>query len=312
MFKRIGFIFAFLLSFSSIAQAQFRGVTVGHALTTDQVRSLKDEWGVEFVVLPIVIAGAETKSEAQYFDALDDELDKIDALLPTFEEKGIKIFLKLYSPPGGHSTIVKTPQHAVFKYPWATTALVTAWQVIATRFQGSDTIIGYHILNEPAPGKKPIVKWAALARRIHDTIRAVDPGHIIGVSTEYGNPVKASSLKSFISLPNVWIIVHGYYQAYCQQGLGGRKALAYSKKVQKKYRAIFKSAVSMKKKGAHVAVLEFSVVNWAVGADQFVADATAYFNQNGLDWAFHSLYETSIWDPTGAQHGDVLKAQFAQ
>jgi endoglucanase len=300
------------LSKAELAFAQYyQGVTVGGHITEEQVAALGDEWNVNLVIYPIYIPNAEILDAAGYATALDAALDRLDVLLPIFEAKGIKVLIKLYSPPGGFASVRGTAQHAVFKYQWAADQIVNSWYTIALRYNTNTTVLGYHVLNEPAVGKKQIVKWPVLARRIVDTIRSLDSTHWIGVSAEYGNPALLSKLKPLVGIPNIVFIIHTYYHQYDHQGFPGRRPLKFSKKVFSKFKSTVTAAVKFQRRyGARVMVGEFSTASYVPDASLYLNAVIQYFRSVGFDWAYHSLYEAPVWDPTGKPQADVLKAYF--
>ena len=40
---------------------------------------------------------------------------------------------------------------------------------------------------------------------------------------------------------------------------------------------------------------EFSAVRWAPGADRYLADCTAIFEEYGWDWSYHAFREWGGW-----------------
>ena len=56
--------------------------------------------------------------------------------------------------------------------------------------------------------------------------------------------------------------------------------------------------------GARIYVGEFSAINWAKGAGDWMRDAIAVFEKHGSDWSFHAFRE---WPPWSVEHVDGSK-----
>jgi hypothetical protein len=50
-----------------------------------------------------------------------------------------------------------------------------------------------------------------------------------------------------------------------------------------------------KKYNAKIYVGEFSAINWAEGADRYIADCIDVFNEYNWDWTFHAFREWAGW-----------------
>ena len=58
------------------------------------------------------------------------------------------------------------------------------------------------------------------------------------------------------------------------------------------------------KYGAKIYAGEFSAAAWAPGADQYLRDCIALFEEYGWDWTYHAFRESPIWDVemVGSKH----------
>ena len=56
--------------------------------------------------------------------------------------------------------------------------------------------------------------------------------------------------------------------------------------------------------GARIYVGEFSASVWATGAENYLADCIALFNEYGWDWTYHALRESKSWNVELAPDAD--------
>jgi hypothetical protein len=113
----------------------------------------------------------------EYLDWIEDECDKLEALLPVLAEQGISVNLTIVHPPRGITITNGSSVMNMFSDPVMQTAFVDGWKTIAERFKDDTTVVYYDLLNEPhqGSGRYPGCKnWRELAIEIAGAIRAID------------------------------------------------------------------------------------------------------------------------------------------
>jgi PKD repeat protein len=120
------------------------------------------------------------------------------------------VYLVDYIPPGGSSG--GFDQSASKGYCiWSDcatsgqnqTLLNGMWQDIATHYANNPTIVGYDVMNEPAPPADS--EWASLASRLYTTITGADPNHFVIIEAPLSN-----DLSLFSQTARVSYAVHHY------------------------------------------------------------------------------------------------------
>ncbi len=99
------------------------------------------------------------------------------------------IILDLHSPQGGAEIGGSASGPDLWTDPANQQRLVALWKEIASRYRDSTLVAAYDLLNEPDP---PIDigpgAWEQLATTLIDSIRSVDPHHLLIVESVLGNP----------------------------------------------------------------------------------------------------------------------------
>ncbi len=128
-----------------------------------------------------------------YF-ATNDGFDYIDRYLTWCDTLGIYVLLDMHVVPQGNG---------IFTNPAAQQQLIDIWQGIAERYAAREVVLGYDLMNEPWPGDSAL--WYTYANRLIDSIRVIDPGHIIMVENTLDG-----ELFEVINEPNILYSYHDY------------------------------------------------------------------------------------------------------
>lgn len=298
-------IFVLFFPVLVFAQTSHRGVAVGPFLSSTDAQEIAG-WGANIIRYSLSQdPRAHTETEAEYYARLVDSLTYLDNLIPTLASSGMQVIIDPGLGPGGYLFEKNKRKDRIFHEAWAQNAFVAGWQTIAAHYAGNPTVLGYQLLNEPATGKKvtkKLKKWKALATYTAQTIRAIDadPGHIIYVSSEYGNPNNLSKVKN---IPVAGIgYTFNYYepQKYTHQGIGSNPygvSYPYKKANLKTHRKILKKVASFKKKvrGAPILIGELSVIRWAPNASAYLSDVLSLCEEYGFDYTIYG-YDANVWD----------------
>ncbi|TMD67640.1 MAG: hypothetical protein E6I84_03275, partial [Chloroflexi bacterium] len=133
-------------------------------------------------------------NRTQFFTVLDQHL----AWAAQYQ---LWVYLVAFIPPGGSSG--GFDQSAAAGYCiWSDcangaanqTLLNGMWQDIAQHYAGNATVIGYDVMNEPAPPADS--QWAALATRLCNTITAADPNHLVIIEAPLSNDLSLFQINS--------------------------------------------------------------------------------------------------------------------
>ena len=110
-----------------------------------------------------------------------DAFEKMDWLVSNAWQRGIYTLLDFHGVPGGQSASDSTAQANQNQY-WTSAAFQNQtsliWSNIAAHFKNNPAVLGYDLINEPfgAPNRTALL---TLYNSLYQTIRAVDPDHII-------------------------------------------------------------------------------------------------------------------------------------
>ena len=235
---------------------------------------------------------------------LDGKLDHLERdVLPWARKYGIQICIDLPVPPGGRD---ETKDLAMYYDKTYAAHFVTCWRRIATRFKGQSNIYGYDLINEPVQTRRATVAdYWTLQRLAAEEIRKIDPSTPIIIEAVQWDSADAFAYLSPLRLDNVIYQVHMYQPGeYTHQGVHAKTA-EYGhypwpnpeKKWDKDYiRSRLAPVRAFEKKyNAKIYVGEFSAINWAEGADRYIADCIDVFNEYNWDWTFHAFREWPGW-----------------
>jgi endoglucanase len=118
-----------------------------------------------------------------------DAFDKLDWLVSNAASRGIYVIIDMHGVVGGQSNDVVTGRGNQNRY-WSDGSAQGntnwMWWQIANHFKGNPAVAGYDLMNEPMGAPSTQAVWDAY-RRIYDTIRSVDPDHMIIMEGAYGS-----------------------------------------------------------------------------------------------------------------------------
>ncbi len=108
----------------------------------------------------------------------------LDKNIEQAKKYGIRLILNMHYPQGGYQSQGNGDE--LWLNEENQKRLTALWTEIAKRYSDEPAILGYGIVNEPVVAVKEssedgLKKWQKLAQEITDSIRSVDPNHIVFV-----------------------------------------------------------------------------------------------------------------------------------
>ena len=252
---------------------------------------------------------------AAYEKWLKPKLDELALVLDQAQTLGLKVILDLHAPPGGRfpdgtlRMLMDKPLQEFF---------LSIWKHIAQRFKGHPALYAYDLMNEPLqlrPSPSGVRDWASLQAAAAAIVRAEDPATAIMLEVDPWDSPEGFAWMEPVNVPNVIYSVHMYWpNEYTHQGVDrpwvtpedqpkypgtfntrpfDRAALAAQLAPVREFQQAY---------GARIFVGEFSVVRWAPGGAQYVADLISLFEEYGWDWTYHAFRE---WPGWSLEHADL-------
>ena len=281
-----------------------RGVMLPSRDPTEEDFETLAEWGATLVRYQMVRGWNEagTNRDLDEFAAwLDGRLDCLEkVVVPCARKYGMKVVVDLHVTPGGRD---EAKEPAMFREEEYADAFVDTWSRIATRFKGNaDAIYGYDLVNEPNQiGHAPFDFWT-LQRRAAEAIRKIDPDTPIVMEANGWDSPSAFSCLSPLAMDNVVYQVHCYAPGeFTHQGVFSRETdrvwpdpargwdREYLRRTLEPVRAFEARHL------AKIYVGEFSAIAWAQGAENYIGDCIALFEEYGWDWTYHAFREWPGW-----------------
>ena len=187
-------------------------------------------------------------------------------------------------------------------------AFVETWRRIAARFKGHPALYGYDLVNEPKQLRRVRNDYWTLQRRAAEAVREIDPATPIVVESNLSaSPVDFAHLSP-LAMDNVIYQLHLYAPGdYTHQGVGSHplqkdgRPLAWpdpSRGWDRDYlRRVLEPVREFQgKHQCRIYVGEFSAVAWAPGAENYLRDCIALFEEYGWDWTYHAFREAPVWN----------------
>ena len=110
-----------------------------------------------------------------------DAFAQMDWLVTNAWQRGIYTVIDFHGIPGGQSTSDSTAQANLNQY-WTSPAdqaqTTLIWSNVAAHYANNPAVAGYDLINEPFGAPSQLAIWNAY-NGLYQTIRAVDPGHMI-------------------------------------------------------------------------------------------------------------------------------------
>ena len=237
---------------------------------------------------------------------IDAKLDELEKVLGWGAKYGVRIVVDLHVPPGGRAP---GGEMNMFHEKEYADLFVGTWRRIARRFKGDRRIYGYDLINEPT-NRQPSpegLDWWSLQVAAAKAVRAEDPdARVIIESNEWAQAKTFAQMRP-VPLENVVYQVHVYTpHGYTHQGTGLKDAkkagsLAWPDAAKGWNREWLRERLRPVREfqlahGARIYVGEFSASVWATGAENYLADCIALFNEYGWDWTYHALRESKSWN----------------
>ena len=294
---------------SSHHAAPLRGVMLpSRGLHDEDFAKLRD-WGVTLVRYQMSRNWdfRDTERDLADYDAwMETKLAHLEERVIPFARKyGIKVAVDLHMPPGGKSVDMELN---LFYEPEYADHFVELWQRIARRFKGNgDVIYGYDLLNEPLQTYNAAAgnDYWSLQKRAAEAIREIDPDVPIIVESRFAASPRGFSDMAAFDMKDVIYELHLYSPfAFSHQGVNRRKPWVpetWPNEEKGWNRDFLRKTLEpvrefQKRHGARIFVGEFSAVAWADGADRYLADCIAIFEEYGWDWTYHAFDEAKAWN----------------
>ena len=309
-----------------VANKPLRGCMLpARATTEDDIETLH-RWGAtmaRFQIMRRFLNVEDNQDLPEYWAWVDKRLDNLEDVLRWAQERGMKICVDLHSFPGGVRASDRD-SNMLYDEKWAA-AFVETWRRIATRVKGHPALYGYDLVNEPKQTSFATISYWEIQRRAAEAVREIDPVTPIVVESNMAASPAAFRYLSPLAMDNVIYQCHFYGpQPFTHQGVAtnarrhnGRIPFwpDPSKGWTRDYFRERLTAVRafQEKHKCRIYVGEFSAVGYAPGADQWIRDAIAVFEEYGWDWTYHAFREWAGWsveheaDDPGAEHPDKYR-----
>ena len=295
---------------------RLRGAMMNTSPSAEDVRTLGKTWNANLVRWQLKWSGTGTSypfgpadtAEPEAYDAwLETSLQKLDALLPVFEESGIMVVIDLHTPPGGR--IKGRMAMRMFEDKRFQEQFVRVWEKIARHYKDNKIIWGYDMLNEPSIAKMApdALDYRTLMTRAAQRIREIEPDRTIILEADTGgNPRGFNSDFTPIPVPRVVYSPHMYLPLeFTHQGVDARSTgTVYPGTINGKYwgkaelRQALQGVINFQRAyGVPMYVGEFSAIRWAPGdsAENYLRDCIEIFEENNWDWSYHAFRESNAW-----------------
>jgi hypothetical protein len=277
----------------------------GRDMTEDDFRTLVS-WGATLLRFQMVRDwhGVDTNQDLDDFDRwLDGRLDHLSsAVLPLARKYGISVVVDMHVTPGGRDASHETNMFHDKRFAGH---FVEAWRRIARRFAGERGIWAYDLVNEPQQQSEtaPDMDGWNLQRAAAEAIREIDPAMPILVESNANDSPDAFRNLSPVAQTNIIYEVHVYGpEDFTHQGIPGFASTLNrwpddSRGWNRDYlRSLLEPVREFQlKHGARIYVGEFSAVAWAPGAEKYLEDCIALFEEYGWDWSYHAFREWQGW-----------------
>jgi endoglucanase len=209
-----------------------------------------------------------------------DAFEMLDWLVSAAAARGIYVIIDMHGVVGGQSTSDDTGRSGQNQY-WTNNNFqgdtAYMWWQIANHFKGNPTVAGYDLINEPVgtPSSDTVLN---LYNELYQSIRSVDPSHMIIMEGTWGN-----WNWSMLPNPNVFGWTNVAYQMHEYQFNGSQAQVQQGSTNQVND---FNNHASYNVPGY---VGEFNDFGYGAGTWQFTTNA---WNAAGLSWSMWSYKAT--------------------
>lgn len=273
----------------------------------DDWKTLK-AWNVNLVRAQICRNFGKTGTDrnlAEYDRWLNSVLDHYEKMFKYGHEKyGLRFVIDLHTPPGGK---LKNLDMAIFHEKIHADHFIEVWKRIAARFRGNPAVWAYDLINEPIQMQPAPYDYWNLQKAAAEAIRKIDPDTPIMVEANRGDSPSSFTYLPPLKMKDVIYQVHMYTpHSYTHQGVGKHSGqagkISYPSVIEnrrydkERLRKDLKPVREFQKRhNARIYVGEFSATIWAPGAEQYLADCIALFEEYGWDWSYHAFREAKVW-----------------
>ncbi len=140
---------------------------------------------------------------------LEDGFRRLDRAIEACAAHGLYTVLDLHAAPGFHNQRWHSdnPTHVAlfWTYREFQDRAIALWQALAARYRDNPWVAGYNVLNEPGDATNRVI--GPFYERAHETIRAIDPDHILFLD---GNRHGTQFAAFGEPLPNTVYTLHDY------------------------------------------------------------------------------------------------------
>jgi endoglucanase len=209
-----------------------------------------------------------------------DAFEMLDWLVSAAAARGIYVIIDMHGVVGGQSTSDDTGRSGQNQY-WTNNNFqgdtAYMWWQIANHFKGNPTVAGYDLINEPVgtPSSDTVLN---LYNELYQSIRSVDPSHMIIMEGTWGN-----WNWSMLPNPSVFGWTNVAYQMHEYQFNGSQAQVQQGSTNQVND---FNNHASYNVPGY---VGEFNDFGYGAGTWQFTTNA---WNAAGLSWSMWSYKAT--------------------
>lgn len=289
---------------------RLRGVmSPGGPIKEDDLKTL-GSWGANLLRYQIVRdwhARNNNQDRDEYLRWVDSKITHLlDDVLPWANAAGVNVLVDLHVPPGGRD--LSGDMNMFYEQRHADTFLM-AWTNIATRCAGRKGICGYDLINEPCQRRPalPGCDFLTLQERAAKRVREIDPDTPIVVESNGWDSPREFRFMRIFRMKDVIYQAHMYEPGtYTHQGVHGTgenwKRVPYPS--DKLGPANLRDALQavrdfQQRHDAVIYIGEFSAITWAEGAERYLADCIAIFEEYGWHWSYHAFRE---WDGWSVEH----------
>ena len=281
-----------------------RGTMLPARATTERDIADLAAWGAtmaRFQIMRNWFKDNDCQDLDEYARWIDSRLDNLADVLRWAEAKGMKICVDLHSPPGGKRSGDRA-MNMFFEEKYAD-AFVETWKRIATRFKGHPALYGYDLVNEPHQKEPALINYWEVQRRAAEAVRAIDPDTPVIIESNLAAAPSAFRYLSPLAMDNVIYQIHVYKpHDYTHQGVRGNPVGAvwpdpakgrdrdFLRRMLEPVRAF------QERHHARIYVGEFSAASYAPGAENYLRDCIALFEEYGWDWTYHAFREADVWN----------------
>ena len=286
------------------SRRSLRGFMLSQREPTEDDFATLASWGATLVRYQICRNWSKNNDNAdlaEFNQWLDGKLDVLERIvLPNARKHGMKVVVDLHVTPGGRN---EAREMNMFYNKEYADEFVAIWRRIATRFKGNDdALYGYDLVNEPKQLERAPFDYWTLQRLAAEAVREIDPVTPIIIES---NGMDAPSTFEYLSplrMDNVIYQVHCYAPtAFTHQGVHGTPTgPVWPDPAQKWDRDFIRATLRPvrefeQRHNAKIYVGEFSAIAWADGAENYLRDCMAVFEDYGWDWTYHAFREWSGW-----------------